>query len=331
MNPLVTISIPLYNCADFLEACLDSVRLQTYANIEVTLINDKTPDDSVQIAEDFIKKHQLNNWRIIHLEKNCGSSVARNTGIDAANGKFIFFIDSDDTITSDCIAHLVSISETTGAEMTIAQLECVKVETGEKSICIKIKTNYELLEGNEVIFSEFSAGNLVTYPVNKLIITDYLKQNSLYFVPGLFAQDELWTFHCVLKMNKIAIHKGITYTYFLHDKSVIHNRTKRNFDNWFTIGQNIDEALKLETKPLRKKQILKYLTDYKYLTLQMNWRAQKNEELWKESYHNYKTLSKLSLRDYLSNRFSKSTKKADLFNRLPTGLGFRFFKWRYER
>ena len=331
MNPLVTISIPIYNCADFLDACLNSVLAQTYVNIEVILVNDKTPDDSIQIAEGFIIKHQLENWRIIHLKENSGSSVARNTGIDAAKGKYIFFIDGDDTVTNDCISELVLMSEATGAEMTISQLECIKVETGKKSICMKIKTNYGLLEGNDLIFSEFSSGNLVTYPVNKLIVTDYLKHNDLYFVPGLFAQDELWTFHCVLKMTKIAIHKVITYTYFLHDKSVIHNRTKRNFDNWFTIGQYIDNTLKAETKPLRRTQIMQYLTDYKSLTLQMNWKAQKNEELWKESYRNYKKLSKLRWTDYLSAKFSKSIKKSDFFNRLPTDLGFRFFKWRYER
>ena len=61
MNPLVTISIPLYKCEDFLEKCLDSVKNQTYQNIEVTLVNDQTPDNSVEIAEEFIQKNNLKN------------------------------------------------------------------------------------------------------------------------------------------------------------------------------------------------------------------------------------------------------------------------------
>ena len=56
MQPLVTISIPIFKCEEFLERCLQSVLNQTYKNLEVTLINDKTPDNSVQIAEDFIQK-----------------------------------------------------------------------------------------------------------------------------------------------------------------------------------------------------------------------------------------------------------------------------------
>ena len=330
MNPLVTISIPLYKCEEFLEKCLTSVQNQTYKNIEVTLINDKTPDNSVEIAENFIQKNQLKNWKIYHLEENSGLSVVRNKGIDTAQGKYLFFLDSDDVITSDCIEILVKIAEETQAEMTISQLECEKLETGEKSMPIKINTKKDLIESNDNILKEFSQGNLVTYAVNKLFIVDYLRENKLYFVKGLFAQDELWTFHLVLKMNKIAFYKGVTYTYYLHSKSVIHNRTKRNFDNWFTIGQYIDKELKNEKNPERKKLILKYLIDFKSLTLQMNWKAQKNEELWTESHRNYQTLSSLSFLDYFSSAFSSDTKKKAIKLDIPTSLAMWIFKKQYQ-
>ena len=328
MLPLVTISIPLFKCEEFLEKCLLSVVNQTYKNLEVTLIDDKTPDNSVQTAEDFIQKHNLQNWKIYHLEENSGLSVVRNKGIDTAQGKYLFFLDSDDVITPDCIETLVEIAERTQAEMTISQLECEKLETGEKSMPIKINSDKDVIEGNDNILREFSKGNLVTYAVNKLFIVDYLRQNKLYFVKGLFAQDELWTFHLVLKMNKIALHKGITYTYFLHAKSVIHNRTKRNFDNWFTIGQHIDQELKKQ-KGERRNLILKYLVDYETLTLQMNWKAQQNEELWKESHRNYQTLSCLGIMDYFSSEFSKETKKKAIKLALPTSLAMWLFKKQY--
>lgn len=328
MQPLVTISIPIYKCEEFLERCLLSVLGQTYKNLEVTLINDQTPDNAVEIAEQFIQKHNLQNWKIYHLEENSGLSVVRNKGIDTAEGKYLFFLDSDDTITPDCIETLVEIAEKTNAEMTISQLECEQQETGEKSICIKIRAKEDIIEGNDNLLKAFADGKLVTYAVNKLFIVDYLRQNKLYFVKGLFAQDELWTFHLVLKINKIAIYKGITYTYYLHKKSVIHNRNKRNFDNWFTIGQYIDKELKRETGQ-RRKWIMKYLCDFKTTTLQMNWKAQKNEELWKESYANYKTLTSLSFLDYFSSDYPKDVKKNDFLNNLPTDLGFKIFKKRW--
>lgn len=331
MNPLVTISIPIYNCADFLEGCLNSVLKQNYPNIEVTLINDDTPDNSVQIAEDFIVKYQLEAWKIIHLERNCGLSVVRNTGIDTANGKYLFFLDSDDTITPDCIVKLVEVAERTRAEMVVSQIECVQIKTGVKNFCMGELKNVETIVGNEQVFEAFVEGEILSSVVNKLFVVSYLQTEKIYFVPGLFAQDELWTFQLTLKLNSVAFQKDTTYTYYLHDKSVIHNRDKRNFDNWFTIGQYIDKEYKKETNNARNNLILKYLINYKSLTLQMNWKAQKNDELWKENYRNYKTLSKLKWTDYLSTKFSKSIKKSDLFNRLSTDLGFRFFKWRYER
>ena len=331
MLPLVTISIPLFKCEEFLEKCLLSVLNQTYKNLEVTLINDQTPDNSVEIAKLFIDKYQLQNWKIYYLEENSGLSIVRNKGIDTAQGKYLFFLDSDDVITPDCIEIMVDIAERTSAEMVISQLECEQLETGKKSICIPIRAKEKIIEGNDCLLKSFSDGDLVTYAVNKLFIVDYLRKNQLYFVRGLFAQDELWTFHLILKMNKIAIHRGITYTYFLHSKSVIHNRNKRNFDNWFTIGQYIDKALHEEKEEERKKLILKYLIDFKTLTLQMNWKAQKSEKLWKESYNNYKTLSSLGILDYFSCKFSKETKKNSFLNNLPTNLGFQIFKKRYER
>lgn len=310
-------------------ACLESVRKQDYPNIEVTLINDQTPDRSVEIAEKYIAEHQLNNWKIYHLEENSGLSVVRNKGIDTAEGKYLFFLDSDDTITPNCISTLVEIAENTGAEMTISQLECEESSTGKKSLCIKINAEASEIKGNNNILKAFSNSKLVTYAVNKLFIVDYLRKNQLYFVKGLFAQDELWTFHLVLKMNHIAIHKGITYTYFLHPKSVIHNRGKRNFDNWFTIGQYIDQALKSEKNPERHAMVMKYLIHFKDITLKMNWKAQQNETLWMESYANYKTLSTLSLTDYFSNQYSKETKKNALLQSLPTALGMKIFKKRW--
>jgi len=252
---MISIIVPVYNVEEYLEECLESIRKQTYQDIEVILINDGSTDGSQAICEYFCQTDK--RFRLIN-QKNQGQSVARNRGVKESIGEYIMFVDSDDVITPDCIETLVEIAERTQAEMTISQLECEELETGNKSIAIKINSDKDVIEGNDNILREFSKGNMVTYAVNKLFIVDYLRQNKLYFVKGLFAQDELWTFHLVLKINKIALHKGITYTYFLHAKSVIHNRTKRNFDNWFTIGQHIDQELRKQ-KGERRNLILKYL------------------------------------------------------------------------
>ena len=110
---------------------------------------------------------------------------------------------------------------------------------------------------------------------------------------------------------------------------MIHNRKKKHFDNWITIAQIFEKHYQKEQNPERKKQILAYIIDYKDLTLLMNWKAQKNEELWKYSYDAYKKLASLSFADYLSTEFSKETKKKNFLQNLPTDLGYKIFRKRF--
>ncbi len=92
---LVSIVLPIYNVEIFLSECLDSVVNQTYTNLEIICVNDGSPDGSAGI----VKKYAEKDGRIILInQKNQGLSGARNTGIQAANGEFIMFLDSDDWI-----------------------------------------------------------------------------------------------------------------------------------------------------------------------------------------------------------------------------------------
>lgn len=224
-----------------------------------------------------------------------------------------FFLDGDDTVTPDCISTLVEMAEKTGAEMTISQLECHQSETGEKSLCIKINSNERFIEGNKNVFKAFANSELVTYGVNKLLLVSFIKENEIYFLPDIFAEDELWSFMMYSKISKIAINKEVTYTYFLHQKSIIHNRSKKTFDDWLTIAKYVNNEFKKEKDLEKKRMILSYFTHYKNLTLTMNWKAQKSPVDWKRSYSEYKKLSSLRFVDYLSPNFTMKVKKEDFF------------------
>lgn len=97
---LISIIIPVYNCEKYIEKCIKSVINQTYKNIEILCINDGSTDESLKV----LKKLELEDKRIIVIDKiNEGVSVARNTGLDTAKGKYISFIDSDDWIDENFI------------------------------------------------------------------------------------------------------------------------------------------------------------------------------------------------------------------------------------
>lgn len=331
MNPLVTVSVPIFKCEAFIENCLRSIKDQSYQNIEVILVNDQTPDKSISIAEKMMSEYNLSNWKVIHLKENSGLSVVRNEGILNAKGKYILFVDSDDELYPDAIDNLVKKAEENDAEITMGEVQGIKIPSQEIVDVFPIHTKTDILEGNQKIFEELVNGGFAVSSWNKLILVDFLRKNDLYFTKGLYAQDSLHTFEMGLYLQKIVFLRKKTYKYYLHQESVIHNRKKIHFDNWITIAQKINTYLLKEKNRFRKKLILEYLVSFKAITLEMNWKAQQNEQLWKASYKAYSKLGGLSFLNYLSGNYSSKMKKQDLFYRLPLSLGYKFFRWRFDR
>jgi len=331
MNPLVTIVIPVYKVEQFIIRCLQSVVNQIYKDIECILVNDVTPDASMDIARDFIALHPDFRFKIIDQPFNQGLSMARNAGMDMAEGKYIYFLDSDDEITDYAIQNLVKLAEETNAEMVMGQSVCINEEEGWKRNYFPITASKDILEGSKEIVWNFVKGKYPVMACDKLVRMDFLMENKLYFVKDLFSQDVLWSFQSMLKFEKIAFLREDTYLYYFHGASIIHNRGEKHFGNWITIAGYIDRAYKAEKDPYNKKLILENLIDFKATTLEMNWKAQKNEQLWKRSYSAYNQLDKLSLFNYLSSASSTKLKKQDLFFRLPLFIGYPFFRWRFGK
>lgn len=331
-SPLVSINIPVFKCENFIFQCLESVRNQSYKNIEILLVNDQTPDGSVEIVENYILNHPELNLKLIHLEKNSGLSVVRNTGIDHSNGEFIYFLDSDDEITPDCIQVLVDEILDKKVEMVIAQNRWINTfDNTVKENGFPTRSKKKYYDDNREIFKAYSDGLFPIPSWNKLIQLDFIKKNKLYFIPGLFAQDELWFFHLMEKINSLSIIDDITYLYYLHSNSVIFNRTKVNFENHQTIVEYFQKSYE-KSNAERKKLIKKKIIGFKNTSLQMQWKAMREDEnYWKQNYSRYKKAAKLSFFDYFSSQFSMDLKKKDFFLNLPTDFGFRIFKWRYER
>lgn len=334
-TPLVTISIPLFKCEEFLEKCLLSVLNQTYKNIEVTLINDQTPDNSVEIAEKFIAKHQLQNWKIYHLEENSGLSIVRNRGIDTAQGKYLFFLDSDDVIPPDCIEIMVNIAEKEQLEMVVGNTIMVNLSDGRERDFFRVNPNQNMITNNEEVFRAFVNGQYASSSWNKLVLLDFIRKNQLYFTRGLFAQDELQSFQTALVLSRLGFvnFDKTTLYYYLHSKSVIHNRNKRHFDNWATIVSYIYDSYKNEKNIERKRLIQKQLINYKTMTLQMNWKAQENDELWLYSYNLYQKTKdvNLSFFDYFNTSIPMDIKKKSFKLSLPSSLALKLFKKLYYR
>lgn len=105
MMPLVSIIIPVYNVEMYLERCITSIIDQTYTNIEIILVDDGSPDKCPQMCDEWARKD--NRIRVIHKE-NGGLSNARNAGLEAAKGEYIWFVDSDDWLLPNALNDVLS-------------------------------------------------------------------------------------------------------------------------------------------------------------------------------------------------------------------------------
>ncbi|MCH5174299.1 MAG: glycosyltransferase family 2 protein [Prevotellaceae bacterium] len=100
---MLSIIIPIYNSAQYLHRCIDSVLRQTYKDIELVLIDDGSSDSSAEICDDYARKDM--RVRVLH-QANQGASIARKRGIDVAVGEWLTFVDSDDAVEEDYIERL---------------------------------------------------------------------------------------------------------------------------------------------------------------------------------------------------------------------------------
>ena len=115
-NPLISVIVPVYKVEPYLRRCLDSLVGQTYTNLEILLVDDGSPDRCGAICDEYAARDS--RITVIH-QKNGGVSAARNTGLDAAKGEWLGFVDSDDWIEPEMYAALLEAAVRTGADIAV--------------------------------------------------------------------------------------------------------------------------------------------------------------------------------------------------------------------
>ena len=120
---LLSVIIPVYNVREYLKKCLDSVINQTYTNLEIILIDDGSNDGSGDLCDAFLQKDD--RIRVVH-QSNQGLAVARNVGLDMANGEWIAFVDSDDWLDENMYEILINLANKYDADIASCSVnECV--------------------------------------------------------------------------------------------------------------------------------------------------------------------------------------------------------------
>ena len=115
-QPLISVIVPVYKVEQYLEKCVTSILTQTYRNLEIILVDDGSPDSCPEMCDAIA--HRDARVRVIH-KKNGGISAARNTGLDAAQGEYITFVDSDDSLTPTACESMLARLTATGASICV--------------------------------------------------------------------------------------------------------------------------------------------------------------------------------------------------------------------
>lgn len=227
----VSIIIPIYNVASYIDRCLDSILLQECddVQIECILVNDCTPDESMTMVDAKLKKYCGNiSFKIINHSDNQGLSKARNTGLKAANNEFVLFVDSDDRIQPQAIQYLTEGLDDDRIDVVIGNT----FVCNRNAIANSLKVNEPLLIDNE---DEKGLRMLLLQDLfhtawNKLIRREFLINNQILFENGLIDEDFLWSYLVFLHAKYIFVKPDVTYIYENNPMSITNTSSRKI--NW---------------------------------------------------------------------------------------------------
>ncbi|MDD5457683.1 MAG: glycosyltransferase [Candidatus Margulisbacteria bacterium] len=208
---LISVIVPVYNVEKYLARCIESIRVQTYSNTEIILVDDGSSDKCPEICDGYAMADE--RIKVIH-KMNGGTSSARNAGLDIMNGEFVSFVDSDDFLHPDCLEILYEMC--INGQCEIAQCAYVKGMSDN--------FNGILVKGKNDVYNKVDA--LISRRVRAGVCGRLYKSglfNNERFPCGKTYEDEAMTYRIVYKASRIAITGKKLYYYFQTPVSIMRN------------------------------------------------------------------------------------------------------------
>ena len=214
----VSVIIPVYNSEKYIKECIDSVLNQTYKNLEVIIVNDNSTDSSMSV----IKSYKDKRIKIINSKKNCGVSLSRNKGVNAATGDFICFLDSDDYWVIDKIEKQVKfIKEKAFIYSDYEYLHNLR----KKRVIVPKDITYKQALKNTTIFTSTVMFNMKR-----------LKKKDIYMPDIKLGQDSYTWWQVLKKVDKAYGMNEVLATYRITGNSLSANKIKSVLGTWNILG-----------------------------------------------------------------------------------------------
>lgn len=250
----LSIIVPVYNVERYLNECLDSVldcqNIKTN-DYEVILVNDGSTDGSAEICESYAKKYS--QIKYIYQE-NQGLSGARNTGISAAVGDYLLFLDSDDKLKENVLNSLLELVKQKSPHVILGKASKFSSEDNFVEPFRVDYRQYMDISNPTNLFKNLDNNELFWFAAWLLIVKrEFIVSNDLYFYPGIYHEDELWFPSVMLAAKTVSLFNEDFYMYRVNrEGSIITNpKIKREFDK-LLIADQFNEMKKSASKEAQK-------------------------------------------------------------------------------
>ena len=282
----ISVIIPVYNTEKYLKKCLDSIINQTLKSLEIICIDDCSTDNSLNILKEYQLKD--NRIKIIEQKENKGQGVARNLGLNIAEGEYIMFLDPDDWLELNALEILYKKLKETNADIIhfnyIEENEKLK-SSNYKNAAKIIKKRFGIKAKKESFYSLKNSDGSFLYKFemqvwDKIYKKDFILKNNINFAPNKHGEDHLFTIGYLISADKIYYVDEYFYHYTKRNNSERDKITDENFC--------VFENLKLIENLLKEKALLnKYKNDFVKCKIHyLGWNLRKIPDILKEKYIN---------------------------------------------
>lgn len=239
----ISIIVPVYKVEKYINRCIKSIIEQDMDDtlMECILVDDCSPDNSIKKAKEAIESFSGNIiFRFITHEKNRGLSAARNTGILAAKGDYILFIDSDDYLEKGGIKAMANVlSMHPNIDCVISNYYHCK----EEKIPFPI-TNVEYIDNVDKLMVLFYKTKVKNSACFKLVSRKQIIDNNIFFVEGLLYEDVLWSYRQYTTSKSVVLIPDVTYVYEYNPQSIVNTTIQKIQNNINSLLYIPDHLLK---------------------------------------------------------------------------------------
>lgn len=266
-TPLVSVIVPIYNCAQYIKDCLESVISQNKIPVEVICVDDGSTDNSFEIIKQYQKTHDCIS---IISKANEGLSIARNVGLKYARGTYVQFLDSDDMLAPGALDRLYQVSKEENLEVLffnakmIYDDECLRRSFPQYENYYVAKTDLnQPMRGLDLFVCMQQSGEYRTPVWRQFFKRSFLLENQLSFEESILHEDNLFTFQCLCRAKLAARINECFYCRRIRRDSIMTTPTK--FENVYGylrryLGME-KQMLSLDGVSEEQVNVLKFITD----------------------------------------------------------------------